>query len=85
MTVGQMLDAMEMEEYLDWMAFDRIEPMGNAAINQAVAHPVSWLVSLQARKDIKAQSLMPYPDRKYFEVQPSMKWVGQLKNLLGMK
>lgn len=67
---------------MDWVAFDRLEPIGNAGLNHAVATPVSHLIGLHARTKVKPQAVMPHPERKYLPKRGDLSWVPVLESIV---
>lgn len=65
MTVSQMLESMDVEEYLSWQAFERVEPFGPIRLDIAIAKPIAALMSLKTRRPVKPSDIMPDYESRY--------------------
>jgi len=75
MTVSQLLDSLDMEELLEWRAYDQVEGLSDYRQDVRVAKGFAALMSMKLKKGSKGIDptlLMPNLDAKYREA-PSAK------------
>lgn len=63
-----MLDSMDLDEYLDWQAYERLEPFEPQRADLRAAMMASTMVNLQIPKGkprTKAKDFMPHFDERY--------------------
>ena len=87
-TVAELLASIEMDELLDWMAYERLEPFGEERADVRSAIHTATLINVhrgQHSRPVTPSDVMPRFDEAYVPQKSAEQNIAELARMMGAK